>query len=83
MKALTLFAFLSVLLFTARADACGWFLMRPPKIDPAKIADPLDIPISKWIHVASFDTAKDCEKQKERVWATARCVPVDWLQRHK
>jgi hypothetical protein len=69
---------------------CGWFLMVPP-YDKIKVLDHL--PISKWHHSRSFDTANDCEINIGNRWAkldkekpkslqteallAARCVPAD------
>ena len=73
--------------------ACGWFLMTPPLDTKTKtIRD--DLPISRWSHTASFDTATECEKEKSSLsypWAKAgdrlrfehynlaRCIPSDTI----
>jgi hypothetical protein len=69
--------------------ACGWFLMVPPT-DNKMVYD--DLPISKWTHLTSFDTARECEnsrvalqqeykkKQKqveERAIILSRCLTSD------
>ncbi len=40
---------------TAALALVGWYLMVPPAIGP-------DLPIAKWTHTASYDTAAECEK---------------------
>ncbi len=67
--------------------ACGWFLMMPPE---TKEGLNYDKPISKWKHIASFDTAAECEnsmikslmasfriKAYPLKYWLGRCVPSD------
>ena len=43
--------------------ACGWFLMLPP--EGAKYGFPNESePLSRWMHYASYDTAKECRDSK-------------------
>jgi hypothetical protein len=72
---------------------CGWFLMIP-QYDKTKVLDHL--PLSKWNHNRSFDTANDCEINLGNRWEKldkekpksiqaealvfARCVPADFVR---
>jgi hypothetical protein len=40
--------------------AAGWFLMGPPNNDSKR-------PISEWIRLKSFDSAKECEKFADEI----------------
>jgi len=45
----------------------GWYLMVPPRnLHPFVKGDSVDTtaPLSKWIHLASSDSAKECETRK-------------------
>jgi len=69
---------------------CGWFLMVPPK-DKA----PETVPLSKWIHTGSYDTALECENAKAGLWkefkgklntaqadalTSSRCIPPEFIK---
>lgn len=46
----------------------GWYLIQPPTHRTAKgIAFDDDLPLTLWRHVASYDTAKDCQAQIEHM----------------
>jgi hypothetical protein len=42
---------------TAALALVGWYLMVPP-------AEHVNLPISRWNHIASFDTADKCETDR-------------------
>jgi hypothetical protein len=50
--------------------AGGWYLVSPPGTfddsDPANPVFRIDsrVPMSRWHHVAAYDSAKECEKEK-------------------
>jgi hypothetical protein len=55
----------------------GWLLMQPyalgphsigrPNADTWALEDEFDRPVNKWEHVASFDTAAECERARGRL----------------
>jgi hypothetical protein len=54
-----------------RTQACGWALLSAPIRAAAgvhaTVKDKYDItaPLSQWIHMKSYDNAKECEKDKD------------------
>jgi hypothetical protein len=45
----------------------GWYLIGPPVNAGKPVVADWDAPVSKWLPVAFFDTAADCQKEIEAV----------------
>ncbi len=56
----------------------GWYLMVPPRnLHPFVKGDNVDTaaPLSEWTHLASSDSAKECEARKAEYFNTVAHVP--------
>jgi hypothetical protein len=52
----------------------GWYLMVPPKF-PDRLTVNFDVPISKWEHYGSFDTAASYQESVSYLHDKAKKVP--------
>ena len=57
--------------------ACGWLLFTAPLGEDKKVQTQL--PLSRWKHEQSFDTAKECEAEKEQAGKVFRAM-LQWAQ---
>ena len=78
-----LFACLLVCLWTGEGfGAGGWYLLLPPGTfddsDPANPVFQMDntVPMSRWRHLGSYDSAKECEKGKAEEVRSVTVLPV-------
>jgi hypothetical protein len=59
----------------------GWYLTVLPTpykgSDPLEILVVLDAPFSKWFLSKSFDTAKECERERNRRYIDTKQVEID------
>jgi len=57
----------------------GWYLMMPPRANDDAFRPDTTAPLKDWIHVDSFDSAKECSQALAEYGAGAekyRAVPV-------